>query len=740
MTKELNIDGRTSVGTPIEQVQVIVDSISKVIGVDVCCLYRLKNNHGMELVASHEPDYEGPVTIPAGKRLVGLVAKNWLPISIADASKHPDFFYIAETDEERCNGFCGVPLVRSVETMDALVAQSIITKAISKQSESFLVTPASPMALMLSSLSTNTTIPAFNHRVTGVKGAPGIGVGTAYFTAAEDLKNVPDKTCDNIEASVAEWHQLLDRVRNEITLEQQALSTELMANVAGIFDAYHMLLSDPTLVEKVEAEIRVGHWLPSALKLTIHYLAELFRATDDPYLKARHEDILHLGNKLFNAWSGGAAKTSDHALIEGAVILVGTQVSISQIASVPEEKLAGIICFEGSSLSHTAVVANAMGVPAVMGIGTVKALLNGDRLIVDGNEGQVILNPSDAIADEFRTLIDKEQKLLEKLDELRDQPAQTSDGQRIRLLANTGLAADIKLGFENGAEGIGLYRTEITFMARDSFPSEEEQVQAYKRAFSTYQNKPVYMRTLDIGGDKQLTYFPIDNEENPALGWRGIRFTLDNIQLLMIQVRAMIKAAQGADNLHIILPMISSIHELDTFRDLLNDACLQLQQEGHAFKRPKVGMMVEVPAAISQLPLWREKIDFVSIGSNDLSQYLLATDRNNAHVAGLFDHLHPAVLFEVKRIVDTAKQCNLPLSICGEMGSDPLAVVLLIGMGVRTLSMSAAKLPRIKALIRSVSSQQAEQLLQEALTANNSKDIRRLVSDELAVLGLITLL
>jgi phosphoenolpyruvate-protein phosphotransferase len=376
----------------------------------------------------------------------------------------------------------------------------------------------------------------------------------------------------------------------------------------------------------------------------------------------------------------------------------------------------------------------------VMGIGTVKALLNGDRLIVDGNEGQVILNPCDAIADEFRTLIDKEQKLLEKLDELRDQPAQTSDGQRIRLLANTGLTADIKLGFENGAEGIGLYRTELTFMARDSFPSEKEHVQAYKWVFSAYQNKPVYMRTLDIGGDKQLTYFPIDNEENPALGWRGIRFTLDNIQLLMTQVRAMMKATQGADNLHIMLPLISSIHELDAFKDLLDDACLQLQQEGHAFKRPKVGVMVEVPAAISQLPFWKKKIDFVSIGSNDLSQYLLATDRNNTHVAGLFDHLHPAVLFEVKRIVDTAKQCNLPLSLCGEMGSDPLAVVLLIGMGVRTLSMSAAKLTRIKALIRSVSSQQAEQLLHQALTIDNSKGIRRLVSDELATLGLSTLL
>ncbi len=724
------------VGSSAEQVKLIVDSISEVVGVDVCSLYRLKANNEMQLVASHGLVCEGQITIPAGKGLVGMVAKNRHPINIANAAKHPDYFYIEETHEERFKSFCGVPLVRSGEVIGVLVVQSLKAKTVSKQNEAFLVTLASQLALLLTNLPSSEKTPTSNLHLAGVKGAPGIGIGTASFTVMDDLKNVPDADCDDVNASINAWHELLVRVRAEVATEQQAMSGELATNVAGIFDAYQMLLSDPALIEKVESEIRAGHWLPSALKLTIHYFSELFRAMDDPYLKARHEDIQHLGNKLFNAWSRNEVVGGGDTLIEGPVILVGAQVSISQIASVPVEQLAGIVCFEGSSLSHTAVVANAIGVPAVMGIGAAKGLVNGDLLIVDGNEGQVILKPSDAIADEFRELVNKERQLSEKLDELRDQPARTTDGQTVRLLTNTGLLSDITPGLKNGAEGIGLYRTELTFMVRDSFPSEAEQVQVYKRVFSAYADKPIYMRTLDIGGDKQLAYFPIENEENPALGWRGIRFTLDNIQLLMTQVRAMIRAAEGADNLHIMLPMVSSIRELDTFNKLLGDACQQLRQEGHIFKRPKIGMMVEVPAAISQLPFWKDKIDFVSIGSNDLSQYLLATDRNNTHVASLFDHLHPAVLYEVKRIVDTAKQCNLPLSLCGEMGSDPVAVVLLLGMGVRTLSMSAAKLPRIKSLIRSVSIMMAEELLDQALTINNGIDIRRVVNEKLATLHL----
>jgi phosphotransferase system enzyme I (PtsI)/phosphotransferase system enzyme I (PtsP) len=454
---------------------------------------------------------------------------------------------------------------------------------------------------------------------------------------------------------------------------------------------------------------------------------------DDPYLRARHEDIRHLGNKLYSTWRGLRAE-GDNQAATSPTILVGAQVSVSDIAQIRTELLAGIVCFQGSNLSHTAVLANALGVPAVMGVGEVKGLLNHDELVVDGNAAQVIVRPTAAVLDEYRRLLNAESQLKSELRSLRDLPAVTEDGTIIRLYANSGLLADISPGLQAGAEGLGLYRTEIPFMVSDTFPSEEEQLFVYRQILESYEGKPVYMRVLDIGGDKPLPYFPI-KEENPALGWRGIRFCLDNSSLFMTQVRAMLRASEGRENLHIMLPMVGSTSELVEFRKLLNDALQQLQEEGVSVQRPPVGIMVEVPAAISQLSSWRDQLDFVSIGSNDLSQYLLALDRNNPRVAASYDHVHPAVLHEIARVIAVAQSTQLPLSLCGEMSSDPIAVVLLVGMGVRTLSMSAAQLPKIKWLLRRITAQSARSIVAEALALNDARLIRKLVADRLYVLG-----
>jgi len=258
----------------------------------------------------------------------------------------------------------------------------------------------------------------------------------------------------------------------------------------------------------------------------------------------------------------------------------------------------------------------------------------------------------------------------------------------------------------------------------DTFPTEEEQIEIYANVFRHYQGKPVYMRTLDIGADKQLPYFPITGEENPAMGWRGIRFTLDNVQLLMTQLRAMLRAAGENGDLKIIVPMVGSMVELTRFHQVLDDAVVQLNDEGHHCQKPEVGIMLEVPAAISQLPFWNDYVDFISIGSNDLSQYLLAIDRDNPRVSDQFDHAHPAVLAEIKRSVDTAKKLDLPVCVCGEMASDPASVLLLFGMGVRKLSVSSSKIPKLKALISKVDSQQAEALVEDALKLNCAQLIR----------------
>lgn len=731
------VQGVALIDSPADQVKKIVSSISQTIGADVCSLYRLNDAKDMVLLASHGLASDKNITIPAGKGLVGVVAQSRHSLNIADAANHPDYFYVEETQEEAFSSFCGVPLVKQGRVIGVLVVQSRSAEQLSAESEAFLVTLASQLALIVGDIPLVTILDdSINHRVIGVRGAPGIGIGVAKFCDAGSLSRASDEGCNDPEAVIIEWRNLLIKVQAEIGAEKSALGTQLSESVSGIFDAYQLLLSDQSLIDRVEGEIRAGHGLAYSLKISIQYFCDLFRAMDDPYLKARYEDIQHLGNKLFNVWSGAKVNAAPAVPITEPVVLVGAQVSVSDIASIPAKYLAGVVCYEGARLSHTAVLSNAIGIPAVMGVGTLKKLHANDQLVVDGNEGQIIQRPSEAVVAEFRRLIVKEKSLSLQLKELRDLPAMTTDGQTVRLLTNTGLLADITPGLKSGAEGIGLYRTEIPFMVRESFPTEDEQVQVYRKVFAAYPGRPVYMRTLDIGGDKQLPYFPITGEENPALGWRGIRFSLDNVQLLMTQVRAMIRAADGKDNLHVLLPMVCSTDEVTLFSVLLDDACAQLISEGMEVSRPKMGVMIEVPAAISMLPFWQDKIDFISIGSNDLSQYLLAMDRNNARVSKRYDHVHPAVIHEIFRIVQSASTVGLPVSVCGEMAADPVAVILLIGMGVRSLSLSSAKLPKIKWMIRSLSVDQARRVLSKALTYDDVERIRQLGNKTLISIGL----
>jgi phosphotransferase system, enzyme I, PtsP len=722
--------------SPSAQVSVIVNSIQHYMGLDVCTLY-LADEHGdMALLASRGLDQAavGSIRIPAGKGLVGLVAQSRHPINIADAAQHPAFYRVRETQEEQYNSFFGVPLVRAGVVIGVLVAQSREARVLTAEESAVLVTLGSQLALVVATESiwqdTNKT---GARTLSGIKGAPGIGIGQVRLCSDADLYSVADGRCEDVSATLAEWHDLVKTVLADVKREQAGLGDLLSQDVATVFDAYCLLLSDPALVNGVAQLIQDGHYLPGALKRVIHHHADVFLAMDDPYLRARHEDIRHLGNKLYSSWRGLRSRGED-ATPNSQIILVGSQVSVSDIAQVPTESLAGIVCFQGSNLSHTAVLANALGVPAVMGAGEIKGILGGDVLVVDGNLAQVIVRPNTSVLEEYERLLKAESQLKSELRTLRDLPAITTDGTTIRLYANSGLLADISPGLQAGAEGLGLYRTEIPFMVSDTFPSEEEQLAVYRQILEAYGEKPVYMRVLDIGGDKPLPYFPI-KEENPALGWRGIRFCLDNSSLFMSQIRAMLRASEHRKNLRIMLPMVGSTSELIRFHALLNDALQQLKEEGVAVRKPPVGIMVEVPSAISQLSSWREQLDFISIGSNDLSQYLLALDRNNPRVAASYDHVHPAVLHEIARVIDIAQNTGLPLSLCGEMSSDPIAVVLLVGMGVRTLSMSAAQLPKIKWLLRRISIENARTIVAETRSLNDAQQIRKLVADRLYVLG-----
>ena len=726
--------------SPVAQVRVIVDSIRGAMDIDACNLYLANASDEMVLVASHGLGEAaiGKARLPPGTGLVGLAARTRHPVNVADAASHPAFHYVPGTREERFRSFCGVPLVRAGRVIGVLVTQSRKRRQLSEEEEAFLVTLGTQLALVVATGDDWQQLDASATRtLTGIRGAPGIALGAACLCEDADLYAVTDMPCSDIERALFEWRELVSAVQEDVRLEQRSLGAELGREVSAVFDAYQMLLADPALTGAVEHAIREGHHLPAALKQVIQHFAELFLAMDDPYLRARHEDIHHLGNKLYGAWRGMRGSTAERPP-PGPKVLVGSQVSVSDIALMPQDELVGIVCFQGSSLSHTAVLANALGIPAVVGVRELKGVYNGEPLIVDGFAGEVILQPNASVRREYRRLAAEEKQLRGQLQGLRDKPALTPDGVTVSLYANSGLLADISPGLASGAEGLGLYRTEIPFMVSETFPSEDEQCHIYRQVLEAYRGKSVYMRVLDIGGDKPLPYFPI-REENPALGWRGIRFCLDNISLLMTQLRAMLRAASGIGNLRILVPMVANTAELSSFHAILADACSQLVEEGVDVVKPPVGIMVEVPAAISQLPLWRAQLDFISIGSNDLSQYLLALDRNNPRVSAAYDHIHPAVLREIARIVESAEGLELPLSLCGEMSSDPAAVVLLLGMGIRSLSMSAAQLPRIKWLVRSIRAEDARYLSRQALAMGDGDAIRAMVNEKLRELGLASL-
>ncbi len=357
------------------------------------------------------------------------------------------------------------------------------------------------------------------------------------------------------------------------------------------------------------------------------------------------------------------------------------------------------------------------------------------EIIVDGYSGRVYVNAPTAVKREYKRLKKEEQELSDELQELRELDSETEDGVRIPLYANTGLLSDIRPSIESGAEGVGLYRTEFPFMIRERFPGEEEQRLVYRQVLEAFAPRPVTMRTLDVGGDKALPYFPIE-EDNPFLGWRGIRITLDHPEIFLVQIRAMLKADVGLGNLRLLLPMISTLSEVDEAIALIHRACQELQEEGEAVTLPPIGAMVEVPSLVYQIEPLIKRVDFLSVGSNDLTQYLLAVDRNNARVAELYDSLHPAVIHALRTVIESAKKHRIPVSVCGEMAGDPPAALLLLGLGVNALSMSASSLLPIKWVIRSFSKRRARALVKKVLELEEPQSIRRTLQSALEKEGL----
>jgi phosphotransferase system enzyme I (PtsP) len=718
-----------------DALQIIVRRVRDAMGTEVCSVY-LRDPDGERFIfratEGLNQDQVGVAGLDAGEGLVGTVAEREEPLNLENAENHPAYRYFPDLGEESFHAFLGVPIIHQRDVLGVLVVQQADRRRFDESEEAFLVTMSAQLAAVIAHARVTGALESGERagaaaptKISGVPGAPGIAIGTAeVISPIADLYAVPRKTVSS-KGRRSELHAFrfaLDRVREDIQAVADNLGGELSPEDHALFDVYLGILDDSAIGREVVGLIRDGQWAQGALSEVMIEHIRHFERMEHSYLKERAVDVKDLGTRVLGYLQ---AADKEVRVFPDNTILVGEELTASSLGEIPREKLAGLISVRGSGNSHVAILARAMGVPTVMGAVDLPYTRLQDReLIIDGYNGTVHLNPRPEVRTRFQEVLDSDRELSRDLESLRDEPCETLDGHRMPLWVNTGLMADVTRSLEQGAEGVGLYRTEVPFLLRERFPSEEEQRQIYRNQLEAFAPRPVTMRTLDIGGDKALPYFPIE-EDNPFLGWRGIRVTLDHPEIFLSQVRAMLKANDGLGNLRIMLPMICNISELEEALELIHRSYREVQQEGVKGELPKIGVMVEVPAAVYQARALARRVDFLSVGSNDLTQYLLAVDRNNARVADLYHSLHPAVLHALNAVAVAAREEGVPVGICGELAGDPEGAVLLLAMGYDVLSMNATSLPKVKQALRNVDLGESRALLEQVLQMDEAGSINR---------------
>ncbi len=726
---------------------ITVNGVRDAMEVDACSVYLIDPNDDCLVLmesAGLNRSAIGEVRLAPGQGITNLPREGRIPVELEDASEHPRYKYFAGTGEAQYRAFLGVPVIHYRKVIGVLTVQQKENRSFNDAHKDFLVTASAQLAGILAgaiSLSPNLFVSTQTRRapyIQGVAGATGVAIGTIVLhSPLEDLDAVPDRTTDDPQLEESAFRDAISAVQAKLLMNRERMKELLPSETHALFDVYTLMVGDDSLAARVIARIHQGQWAPAALRDAIRELSGEFEAIDDERLRARAEDVRAVGHQLLHELQVDRRSTGE---FPRQSILLGDEISLDRIVSVPRERLAGIACFKGSMLSHTAIIAHALGIPAVMGLGDIPAKkLNGRTIIVDGFEGRVFIDPPPAIMEEFTRHVHEEQAISDELASLRMLPAETKDGERVSLHVNSGLLTDIQPSREAGAEGVGLYRSEFPFMLRETFPSEDQQFSIYRKVLEAFAPQPVVMRTLDIGGDKVLPYFPID-EANSLLGWRGIRVTLQHPEIFIAQLRTMLRANAGLGNLQLLLPMVSVAAEVREARGLLDSVVNSLREEGLDFELPPLGIMIEVPATIFELQELAQLADFFSIGSNDLTQYLLAVDRGNPRVAELYDHLQPSVLKAIRQIAGEVHRLGKPLSVCGEMAGDPLGAIMLVAMGIDHLSMAAAAIPRIKWVIRSISKQHAVRLLEEVLLLPDAAAARKLIREVLEDAGLGSIL
>ena len=532
-----------------------------------------------------------------------------------------------------------------------------------------------------------------------------------------ESKEVELKKAQDALTAVAETlRENIDRLQKQNMVEQ-----------AAIMEAHRMMVQDPMMAQKIEEKLAEDANAPQAVLKAAEEQAQMFEMMDDEYFAARAVDLRDVGKRVAKYILG----VKEPELGAGKVILCGREIEPSVIAGMPTDKIAGVILGSGSTTAHAVIIAKARAIPTIVGLNKedrIDKIADGDHVIMDGEEGKIIVNPSEEELAGYNEKIKKQQELAAHYAQLKDLPAVTTDGVKVDLMANSGTHMDVDNALKYGAKGVGLFRSEFVFMGRQDIPNEEDQFKAYKEAVEKCQGNLCVIRTMDIGGDKPLPYLNIPEEENPFLGYRAVRISLQRKDLFLPQLKAILRAGVYG-KVGIMVPMIINVAEFKKVKEFIEEAKLELAHEGKAYADDvQVGIMVETPAAAVMTPVLAKYVDFFSIGTNDLVQYTLACDRGNANIAELYNHFNPAVLQLIQRTITSARENGIWAGMCGEMASDPNAAVILMAMGISELSMSAPSIPRVKEKIRNISSTKAKEILADVMKMEDGDEIKAYLS------------
>ncbi|AWC22441.1 MULTISPECIES: phosphoenolpyruvate--protein phosphotransferase [Aminobacter] len=693
---------------PQERLDRIVRDIAANMVAEVCSLYVLRADSVLELYATVglNPNAVHLAQLRLGQGLVGTIAASARALNLSNAQEHPAFAYLPETGEEIYHSFLGVPVLRAGRTLGVLVVQNKTMRHYRDDEIEALETTAMVIAEMIASgdigrlsrpgLELDMSRPA---SFTGIAFNEGVGLG--HVVLHEPRIVVTNLFNEDSEEELRRLEDALGSLRLSIDdmLERRDVAFE--GEHREVLEAYRMFANDRGWVRRLEEAIRNGLTAEAAVeKVQSDMRARMLHMTD-PYLRERMSDFDDLANRLLRQLMGRGPETIAASLPKDAII-VARSMGAAELLDYPRDRLRGLVLEDGAPTSHVVIVARAMGIPVAGQMkGAVSMSENGDPIIVDGEEGAVHLRPQPDLEAAYAEKVRFRARRQELYRELRKKPSETKDGVKVDLLMNAGLAVDLPQLAEAGAAGIGLFRTELQFMVASTFPRAEAQEKLYRDVLDIARGRPVTFRTIDIGGDKVLPYFKgsVQEEENPALGWRAIRLTLDRPGLLRTQVRALLKAAGGRE-LKVMLPMVTELSEIAQAREIIDREVRHLSRFAHHLPTSlKLGAMIEVPSLLWQLDELMQAVDFVSVGSNDLFQFVMAADRGNTQLADRFDPLSVPFLRVLKQIADAGARNHTPVTLCGELAGKPISAMALLGLGYRSISMSPASIGPVKAML-----------------------------------------